>query len=378
MKGISVLIIDGETNVALPVARCLSQVPNLKLNVISDNPWVHIRFSRCKLSHRVQMPGNNDEKRLDAIRQTITQTNDDIILPVSEPAIRFVSKHYEVLKGIAAIPLTPKLDVFDIAVNKWLLADFMVKQGIPCPHTVLYTADEEFVQNLHKLSFPVLLKPTQGSDGRNIQYFDNQSSLLDFLKGNQSFFHKYIVQSFINGHDIDCSVLCQDGKILAYTIQKGFIPGSQRFASPVGIEFLRDEQTLDVVTRLISTLNWSGIAHIDLRYDELDKQVKVLEINARYWATLLGSLVVGVNFPSLACMAALGVSFPVPAYHLKRFIGNGAAIKHGARRYIHNGKVDFSFQETNWRYVLTDPFPELFNLVRKCSWFLSKQHRITM
>ena len=78
------------------------------------------------------MPGNNDEKRLEAISQTITQTNDDIILPVSEPAIRFVSKHYEVLKGIATIPPTPNLDVFDIAVNKWLLADFYLSP-LFCP-----------------------------------------------------------------------------------------------------------------------------------------------------------------------------------------------------------------------------------------------------
>lgn len=362
MKSISVLLLDGETSVALPVARCLAHVPDLKLHVLSTDPGALIRFSRHKASYRVLQEGNDNGQRLDAIKQAIKQTNADIVLPIGEPAIRFVSDHCSPLKKLTALTHTPRLDIFDIVVNKWLLANFMKEYNIPHPLTILYTSDEKFEQELGMLSFPVLIKPMQGSEGRNIQYFDNSAALLDFLKGNQRFSNQYIVQSFIHGHDIDCSVLCRDGKILAYTIQKGFIPGLQRFAPPVGIEFANDWQTFDVVHRLMSTLEWSGIAHIDLRYDDQDKQVKVLEVNARYWTTLLGSLVVGVNFPYLACLDGLGVSFPRPSYHLKRFIRGNSAIIRG---YLCKSKVNFTFKETSWRYVLADPLPEVISLIRK-------------
>ena len=159
-----------------------------------------------------------------------------------------------------------------------------------------------------------------------------------------------------------CSVLCRDGKILAYTIQKGFIPGLQRFAPPAGIEFVKDDQTFAVVSRLISSLKWSGVANIDLKYDEKNRQVNVLEVNGRYWATILGSLVAGVNFPYLACLAGLGISFSRPDYRLNRFIRGNAAIIRG---YLCKSKVNFTFKETSWRYALTDSLPEVISLTRK-------------
>ena len=48
----------------------------------------------------------------------------------------------------------------------------------------------------------------------------------------------------------------------------------------------------------MQALKWSGIVNIDFIYDENDKQAKILEVNPRYWQSLLGSLFAGVNFPT--------------------------------------------------------------------------------
>ncbi len=166
-------------------------------------------------------------------------------------------------------------------------------------------------------------------------------------------------------YDIDCNVLCQDGTILAYTIQKGFIPGLRRFAPLVGIEFVENQQTLDVITRLVSNLRWSGVAHVDLRYDNQDKQVKLIEVNPRYWDSLLGSLFVGINFPYLACLSGLGVSFSRPDYQLKRYVPLNVSIKQWVKRYLGKSKADFAFREISWKYDVADPLPGVMNLLKK-------------
>ncbi|MFQ5436991.1 MAG: ATP-grasp domain-containing protein, partial [Anaerolineae bacterium] len=136
---------------------------------------------------------------------------------------------------------------------------------IPCPRTRLVTSDENFEQSLNCLSFPALLKPVRGSDGKGIQIFNDSVSLIKTLEKNKDFAGQYIVQSFIDGYDIDCNVLCQDGKILAHTIQKGFIFRGRQFAPPAGIEFVQNEQIFEIVNRWVSATRWTGVAHLDLR-----------------------------------------------------------------------------------------------------------------
>lgn len=365
-KNLSVLMLDGESNLALSVARCLAQIPNLKLHVLSKTSWVPMCFSRHRSSFCVQQMGDNDEQQLEVICHAIKRTNATVLLPLTEPSIRFVSAHRAALTNLVIIPPTPEIGPFDIVVNKWLLADFLAKHDIPNPRTVLYTADETFEKNLRELSFPVLLKPTRGSSGVNIQYFDNPATLLDFLQKNKQFLHhRYVVQNFVHGYDIGCSFLSQDGTILAYTIQKCFIPGSRRFSPKVGLEFVKDQQTLDVITGLVSKLRWSGVANVDLRYDEQDKQVKLIEVNPRYWENLLGSLFVGINFPYLACLSGQGMSFPRPDYQLRHYVPLKVALKQWLKRYLGKSKVDFTFREISWKYDIADPFPGVMNLLKK-------------
>lgn len=120
--------------------------------------------------------------------------------------------------------------------NKWLLAEWLKKEDIPCPPTVLYQNNKEFEQCLHAMIFPVLVKPTKGANGQGVVIFENPLALLNFFK-EQVYSEEFIIQSFIRGYDVDCSVLCQEGKILAYTIQKGFMEGAKRFGPPAGIGF---------------------------------------------------------------------------------------------------------------------------------------------
>jgi predicted ATP-grasp superfamily ATP-dependent carboligase len=108
-----------------------------------------------------------------------------------------------------------------------------------------------------------------------------------------------VLQEFIEGYDIDCSLLCNDGKFKAYTIQKGILFGNQKYAPAIGLQFLINDRLLEVVKQLMESLKWSGVAHIDLRYDKETSDYKVIEINGRFWSSLDASAAAGVNFPYL-------------------------------------------------------------------------------
>lgn len=361
-KNLSVLLPDGESTFAIPVLRCLSQSPEVRTHILSSDPWAPVRFSKYR-THFFGKREKGQEKLIPAIYNTVKQKDVDVILPIGEQAIRLLSIHGAALSHFAAIAPVPNTVAFDIAADKWLFAKWAKEHKIPHPPTFLCQPDTGFEQQLADLQFPVLIKPTRGGSGQGIKFFETPAALLRLFQ-ERGCPKDFIIQSFTWGYDIDCSVLCHEGNVSAYTIQKGFIEPYHRFSSPAGIEFLYDQGVYEVVRRLVSTLNWSGIAHLDLRYDERDHQVKVIEMNPRFWGSLLGSLVAGVNFPRLACLAALRENFPSIEYQHKRFVSGKAATRLLTQGFLRPKRTGVDFNSTSLSFMLKDPLPEVVEFSR--------------
>ena len=161
------------------------------------------------------------------------------------------------------------------------------------------------------------------------------------------------------------SLLAKDGKILAFTIQKGFIKRSNVFVASAGIKFLYNEKLYDNVDRLIKKLNFSGIAHLDLRYDMKQDEFKVIEVNPRFWGSLTGSVQAGVNFPYLACLAGMGVKFELPQYNHCRYIDHSTALKSMIKYPFARDDSRVKYKETDIKYILFDPIAEFVNIMKR-------------
>jgi len=326
-KQLSILIIDAEITLSLSVMRCLASVPQIKTHILSNDRWAVARFSRHCASFHYYTPTHDDDLFLDEIGKVARYIDADIILPVFQDATKFSTKHTRTLEKFAKIVSIPKPEIFNIAVDKWLLADFMRKYGISTPTTVPITKSLDFKENLAALTYPVLAKPRHGSAGSGIREIKDYTELERFIEMKNDDASSYIIQNRIRGYDIDCSVLCREGEILAYTIQKGIIPNPIQFRPPLAIEFLHHDEVLMTMSKLVAELNWNGVAHVDMMLDADDQCIKVIDFNARYWESLLGSLAVGVNFPYLACLDTLNRSLPPSGYQCRRYIAPNASSK---------------------------------------------------
>lgn len=369
---LAVLIPDAGDIDPYGVLSCLAQVPGLRIHGISRLKWPSARFSRYWSSFHI-MPDDGEMTLLDSIAKIVHEEKIDIVLPVSEAGIRFISCHRQRLSDIVALAHTCPCDRFDIAADKWLLAEFMAKHAIPHPATILVKNKITVMEQIDQISFPVLLKPRKDhGSGNNIVYLNDQSSLLDFIEKHPELSENYILQNFIYGQqDRDCSVLCENGEILAYTIQQPYIAKNPPFGAATAIKFIQDDQTLRVVQQLVTSLSWHGIANVDLIFDERDQQVKVLEMNTRYWLTLVGSLAAAVNFPYLACLAGLGKTFENTQYELRVFCLALASVKQLINKFTRRDEpmpfriTAFRITDTSWPYVFSDPLPFIVQNLRR-------------
>ncbi|MBW4639633.1 MAG: ATP-grasp domain-containing protein [Gloeocapsa sp. UFS-A4-WI-NPMV-4B04] len=355
IKQPSVLIPDHCNNfLVYYVIRSLKEASSdFKINVIvpsdhapTDKSWL-IFYKHSRYINNLIFSENevNSIEYLNEIIEIIENTGIDIVFPATDVGFKFVAEYRDQLSNFCKVVASPSHDALHTALDKWSLHLFLNKHNIPVPKTILLREIEQFNQ----FNYPILLKPINGSGGENIQKFDTlEQANFQFIFNDSR--EAYIVQDYIVGYDIGCNVLCQNGQIIAYTIQEllgiegGFAPKINK------LKFVHNSAFIDIVARTMQSLQWSGVANLDLRYNSKTGQLNVLEINPRFWQSLMGSVSIGVNFPYLLYLLSSGISFEPVSYQEKYYAKIQRFIKDAL-----NGSLEYSLSDTNIKYLLTDP-----------------------
>jgi len=350
MNRISVLIPDADAQ--LPVVRCLGASKRAVVHGFALHPAPFLEHSRFLTSFEQFKDVFDVKLWLNRIGEIVAERRIDVVLPISEFATRTLSEHRQGLTWAAKLPPLPNPHSFDIATNKAKLAEFLDSNSIPHPPTVVVTAGLPARDRLSTLKFPVLAKVPFSSGGVGTRRFEGLESLTIFL-AEQPNDERWIVQTLIEGHDLAVNVLAQDGQILAATVQHVIMPSPKPFGPAIGFEFRDYPAAMNVAQGLIRELGWSGVANIDMRFDARHQIPLVLELNGRYWLSLLGSLNAGVNFPLLACEMCLGELRANRKSHSARyFYGRDSVLL----SLLGGGKLRIKPHETNLRYF--DPYPD--------------------
>jgi len=346
-----VLLIDGESLFSPPVSYCLAAASRT-VYVGAASRFPDIRFSRFPRKFHWW---RTETEFLQEVCDYAGHQRVDLIMACSDPGIRFLSQYRRELEMVADVAGTSSIECLDTAADKACFARFLSIAQLPHPETVAIHGGEPLPLNLP--DFPVLLKPARGSGGKLIERFDDGSVFERFAEHGGLEKRSWIIQSYIQGRDVDCSVICRAGKILAYTIQSSIHATGVSF-KPIGaVDFIHDDEVLGLAQQLVAALQWTGIAHIDMLRAERDGRVYVIELNGRYWASMIGSYLAGVNFPELACLDALGETFAQPMQRPMRFVRGsiGNALREARRP-----------GETTLFWRIADPGPLLAWHVKSC------------
>lgn len=284
-----VLIPDGDSPFALMVAQCLKRGdPSMQIHAAYVDPRALVRFSRY-VNRTLPLPADGT---IDHLCDQLKRTSYDLVLPVSGPGIAFVAANRSRLEPLVRIALAPEAGLLERVNDKWTFHLALQQAGVPVPHTVLVDSPS-CISNVEQ-DVPLMLKPRHGSGGQGIVKFANAHEF--GLRAHQFMGpgHPYIMQHFVEGYDIGRSILAQHGTMLASTVQ---IPVRNGFTPTGPLHFHKDPAVEAVVDRVAAALSWTGVAHVDVRFNARTSMPMVIEINARYWSSMMGSLVAGVNFP---------------------------------------------------------------------------------
>ncbi|MBU3821437.1 ATP-grasp domain-containing protein [Flavobacteriaceae bacterium XHP0103] len=349
----SILIPDAEKNYVFAVINCLSQVSRVDIYLMSNEEHHSIKYSKHIKNHSYYPKTNDETVWLSNINNELKKYDINLVMPIFEDGIGTIIKYKDSILFKDKLCLMPSYQNFNTALNKKLLYQHMVKNKISCCTGFVF---DKYIFNNKEFRFPVLIKPVKGTEGGvGIHKFYKKKELEQFFAQNSDFSDAFLIEEFIEGFDLSCNVLCKDGEILLYTIQKGILFDDKPFSSPIGVKFLFDLRLLKEVEILIKSLEWSGIANIDIRYDSITDNFKIIEINPRFWGSLEASLAAGINFPYLYCLLSSGQKIEKQEYNFIEYLNFNAlvkAIKNDKKLIFH---IKFILNNTQLKFILNDP-----------------------
>lgn len=363
---VSVLILDGEEGLFPKVLHCLSREKSVLVHVLTDKKNLHYRFSRYVESLTCYSQDLRDDELFNEIKTLHEKKGFDILLPIDDKMIKFVCRWKKNLEMFVQLPLLPPEDSIAMVSNKIEFSKYLKANQIPGPEFQVLT--EPFSSKDLKISCPLLSKPyteNESGSGKGIQLFKSKQELDSLFSPVEVTKKTFFVQEYIEGRDVDCSVLCLNGEILEYTIQTPILQGKSEFSPHYGVRLIRDEEVLSVTKKLMRSLNWSGVAHIDLRYDKIQGGVKVIEVNGRFWASVEASLYGGMNFPHLYIQYSLKNKIVNNGYkeiHFFNLRGTLEKIKSNPLFLLNLTKL---WKVSPIKFIVKDPLPWIFGLQKR-------------
>lgn len=213
-----------------------------------------------------------------------------------------------------AVPViaSPTIETVNLCNDKARFAQLLDRIGCRQPDAARVIDSRDEIDEIG-FEYPMIVKPVTGGGGIGVARVDTRQELADHMtSGRPGTTPPLLLQEFIPGQDIDCSFYAEDGQILASAVQ------TRRHPSDPSIEFTRNDQVVQVCEAVVNGLSYEGLGHMDLRIDERDGSVRVIELNPRVWASVHYAHFAGANFPALAVHRALGREPKAPEQPLGR------------------------------------------------------------
>lgn len=201
-----------------------------------------------------------------------------------------------------------------ISTNKHLMREAFKKNGDPSPRSYLVTKEQDL--DGKKLSYPVIVKPTDRSGSRGITKVETQEQLNQAIEDalNESFEKKVLVEEFVEGQEFSVECISYKGKHHFLAMTKKYTSGSPFFVEtghlePAAVPDEIVEKVKWIVFHALDTLKiQNGASHTELKID--NGKIMLIEIGGRMGGDCIGSdlvpLSTGVDYLRAVIDIALG------------------------------------------------------------------------
>lgn len=265
-------------------------------------------FSRYSKGHFIYpSPFNqNNEKFIDCLIDNIIKYKADVLIPVSEETF-LVSKFKNRIEKYVGLAL-PEYSKILIAHNKDNWETVAKSLGIDVPDSYDLVSIRKNSSELSKLPYPLLIKPKQGGGGWGISRVNSPKELENILQENmycKRSLDRFYIQRMIVGETHCVAMLFKRGELKARITYKQLREYPLRNGqATLRISLNNQDAELSLKT-LLEYLEWHGVCQADFVIDKKSNIPYLIDLNPRFWGSIVQSIASGVDFPYLYYKLAL-------------------------------------------------------------------------
>jgi len=229
------------------------------------------------------IPRISDEKYLDSIIEICNKENISLIVPTIDTELLKLAenRHYIEEKTSSKILLS-RTEVIKICRDKAQTQQFFEKNGFGVPR--LYTKEDIEAKNY---TFPLFIKPSDGSSSINTFKVKNEAELQFFL----NYVDKPLVQEYIEGTEFSVDTFCDfDSKPISIVVRRRIATRSGEITKG---EIVKDEALQSEILRMLEVLRPTGPVTIQCMRTKTG--IKYIEINPRFGGGAPMSIAAGAN-----------------------------------------------------------------------------------
>lgn len=223
-------------------------------------------------------------------------SKNDIVFPMYEDLMLLLAQHAAELPCQLAFS---SYETLQTATNKSLLIRHAMEHNIPCPKTFFINQPEDIGTCASEIEFPVVLKPERGSGGTGIEIVESPDLLLPVAERTLKNHGPFLLQEkipFTTKYTI--GALCNFEHELRRVC---VIKELRNFPVDIGqacyVETVEEPRLVAFTENLLKSLNFVGVADIDLVIDTRNGQPRLMEINPRFWGSMQVAINAGADFP---------------------------------------------------------------------------------
>ena len=204
-----------------------------------------------------------------------------------------------------------------IAQDKSKTFEFAKKFDIPIPKTFRLETIDEINNIANEVSYPCVIKKTNYNES-GVIYCNNKSELIENYgmlyrkrKGDMSM---PIVQEYIVGPGMGYYGVYNNGKCVGYFMHQRIHEFPITGGASTLAKSVNDLELKTLGDRLLSNMNWHGVAMVEFKKDNNDGKFKLMEVNPKFWGSFELSYKSGINFAYLYYLVAMGMQVQESSY----------------------------------------------------------------
>lgn len=245
----------------------------------------------------IRIPCCNTPNYIASLEAIILQESIDIVLPISEPELRLLSKKKIESSFLNKVLICANLEAMEIGFDKYATAKFLEAALLPFPQT-------DLISKIVEPIFPLVLKSRSGAGSKSI-FIANEKIEFEFYKKK---YPDFIAQEFLENanEEYTCGVFKSlKGEIRTIVYKRKLVDSYSGFG--VVIE---NEAIQKLLISIAKGLNLRGSINVQLRLSA--KGPCVFEINPRFSSTVMFRHLMG--FEDIIWSVQDALNLPISAF----------------------------------------------------------------